>query len=210
MHGRVLDFGCGQHKVYPVAIGVDNKIDARLFGIQVKPDVAVDTCERMPLFADESADTIFSSHLLEHIADYPSALREWWRILKTGGHLILYLPDEDEYPKVGDAHANPDHKWNVNYERVIQAMQALGSWDLVEYEKRDKGIEYSLLFIFKKAAGAAVHRFSFRDKVKPEKTLGLVRLGAFGDALWISSLLPHFKREGYYITLYTQPQGEQV
>jgi predicted SAM-dependent methyltransferase len=209
MQGCILDLGCGQHKVFPIAIGVDNRIDARLFGIQIKPDVAVDTCERMPLFGNESADTIFSSHLLEHIADYRSALKEWWRILKTGGHLILYLPDEDEYPKVGEAGANPDHKWNVSYARVIEAMESVGAWDLIEFEKRNHDMEYSLLFVFKKLAAGRSLSYA-RKPPKPEKTLGIVRLGAFGDALWASSLFAHFAREGYHITLYTQTQGEQA
>lgn len=210
MNGRVLDLGCGQDKVFPTAIGVDNRVDAKLFGIQIKPDIAVETCERMPFFADESADTVFSSHLLEHIADYRGALAEWWRLVKSGGYLILYLPDEDEYPKVGAPGANPDHKWNVSYELVVAAMEALGaSWDLVEFEKRNRENEYSLLFVFRKTESDR-HEFSFRAPKPIRKTLGLVRLGAFGDALWISGLLPHWKAEGYHITVYTQAQGEQA
>jgi ADP-heptose:LPS heptosyltransferase/predicted SAM-dependent methyltransferase len=209
MSGRVLDLGCGVRKVYPTAIGIDNRVDAKLFGIQVKPDIAVDTCERMPFLADECADTVFSSHLLEHIVDYAAALKEWWRLVKPGGYLILYLPDEDEYPKVGEPGANPDHKWNVNYDRVVDAMREVGPWDLVEFEKRNKDFEYSLLFIFKKTADGG-QTFSFKTPKPVEKTLGIVRLGAIGDALWISGLLPHFKAQGYHITVYTQTQGEQA
>ena len=211
MNGRVLDLGCGPRKVYPTAIGIDNRIDAKLFGIEVKPDIAVDTCETMPFLADGAADTIFSSHLLEHIANFPAALKEWWRILKPGGHLILYLPDEDEYPKVGEPGANPDHKWNVNYDGVVAAMKAIGSWDLVEFEKRNKEQEYSLLFVFKKVEGhGGFNLFSYRNPKPVQKTLGIVRLGAYGDALWITGLLPKFKAEGYHITVYTQPQGEEM
>jgi predicted SAM-dependent methyltransferase len=95
-------------------------------------------------------DFAYSSHTLEHIEDYAAALKEWWRVVKQGGYLILYLPDEDEYPKVGEDGANPDHKWNVNYDKVVDAMRAAGSWDLVDFQKRNGGQEYSLLFIFKK------------------------------------------------------------
>ncbi len=77
-------------------------------------------------------------------------LREMWRVLKQGGYLLLYLPDEDEYPKVGENGANPDHKWNVNYEKVVDAMKLIGSWDLVDFQKRNQGNEYSLYFVFKK------------------------------------------------------------
>ncbi|MGH7605411.1 MAG: methyltransferase domain-containing protein [Gemmatimonadaceae bacterium] len=214
MHGRILDLGCGVQKVFPIAIGIDNRIDAKLFGIEVKPDIAVDSCERMPWLADDAADATFSSHLLEHIADYQAALKEWWRVTKTDGHLILYLPNNEDavesggYPKMGEHGANPDHKWDVSYERVVEAMKSVGSWDLVEFEKRNQGQEYSLLFVFRKTAEG--QRFSYRDPKPVQKTLGIVRLGAYGDALWISGLLPKYKAEGYHITVYTQPQGEEV
>ena len=212
MSGRVLDLGCGVRKVYPIAIGIDNRIDAKLFGIQVKPDIAVETCEKMPFLGDEAADTVFSSHLLEHILDYKAALKEWWRLVKPGGYLVLYLPDEDEYPKVGEPGANPDHKHNISYDFIVDAMKEVGSWDLVEFEKRNKGMEYSLLFVFQKMPGGAgfYNAFSFNKPKPVRKTLGIVRLGALGDALWISGLLPHFKAEGYHITVYTQEAGEQA
>ena len=44
----------------------------------------------------------------------------------------------------------------------------------------------------------------------PRRTIGLVRLGAYGDALWISTVLPKLKEKypEHDIVLYTQPQGE--
>ncbi|MGH8471427.1 MAG: class I SAM-dependent methyltransferase [Gammaproteobacteria bacterium] len=148
--GRVLDLGCGPYKAYPHFIGVDNGHHAREFGWQFKPDIHIEDCSRLDIFRDESVDAVFSSHLLEHIEDYKAALKEWWRVIKPGGHLVLYLPDEDEYPRVGEPGANPDHKWNVNYDKVVDAMKAVGSWDLIEFEKRNGGDEYSLLFVFRK------------------------------------------------------------
>jgi ADP-heptose:LPS heptosyltransferase/predicted SAM-dependent methyltransferase len=214
MNGRVLDLGCGPEKVFPIAIGVDNKIDAKLFGIECKPDIPVETCERMDIFANESADTIFSSHLLEHIADYKAALKEWWRIVKVGGHLILYLPNNEDsvekggYPKIGEPGANPDHKVNISRDLIVNAMADIGCWDLVEFQRRSEGLEYSLLFVFRKETEG--HAYSYKAPKPVQKTLGLVRLGAYGDALWISGLLPQWKAEGYHITVYTHPQGEEV
>lgn len=150
LRGKGLDLGAGIFKVLPHVISVDNGHHSQ-FGHQIKPDVFVETAERLPLFASASMDFVFSSHLLEHIEDYKAALKEWWRVIKQGGKLILYLPDEDEYPKVGEPGANPDHKWNVNYEKIIDAMKLVGSWDLIDFQKRNQGMEYSLLFIFKKS-----------------------------------------------------------
>ncbi len=216
MRGRVLDLGCGEEKIFPTAIGIDSKIDAKLFGVKVTPDIAVDSCERMPFLADECADATFSSHLLEHITDYKGALAEWVRVTKIGGHLILYLPNNEDdvadggYPKMGEHGANLDHKWNVTYDRVVEAMAEVApSWDLIEFEKRDKGMEYSFLFVFRKTSDGE-QRYSFKTPKPVHKTLGIVRLGAIGDALWITGLLPHFKAQGYHVTVYTQDDGEKA
>lgn len=124
LKGRGLDIGAGEFKVLPHAISVDN-LHHQQFGFTVKPDVLVDTAEKLEVFGSQAFDFVFSSHLLEHIDNYPAALKEWWRLVKQGGHMILYLPDEDEYPKVGEDGANPDHKWNVSYGAVMAAMEDL-------------------------------------------------------------------------------------
>jgi SAM-dependent methyltransferase len=46
---------------------------------------------RLP-FPDASQDAVHSSHCLEHICDYRSALAEWFRVLKVGGYLVLTVP----------------------------------------------------------------------------------------------------------------------
>jgi len=153
MRGRALDLGCGPYKVFPHFIGVDNGHHDQAFGWKNRADVLVDSCEKLTLIASESVDCVFSSHLLEHI-DYekvPAALTEWMRVLRKGGHLCLYVPDEDEYPKVGERGANPDHKWNVNYGKVVAALEKVEcDWDMVEFEKRNQTDEYSLWFVVKK------------------------------------------------------------
>ena len=155
--GQGLDLGCGPFKAFPHFIGVDNGHHAKMFGWPGRPDVHVDTAEDLKPFASGSMDFCFSSHLLEHIQDYKGALIEWSRVVRDGGYLILYLPSDELYPKVGEPGANPDHRWNVNYDKVVEAMMGVDrSWDLVEYQKRDTdngpgqpGNEYSLLFVFK-------------------------------------------------------------
>jgi len=149
MRGRALDIGCGAYKVFPHFVGVDNGHHWGNRGV----DEMIKTAEDLGVFASESCDFVFSSHLLEHIepTGVPKALSEWMRVLKKGGHMALYLPDEDEYPKVGEYGANTDHKWNVNYDRVVAAMETLDcDWDLIDFQKRNEKDEYSLYFVFKK------------------------------------------------------------
>jgi SAM-dependent methyltransferase len=62
--------------------------------------------------ADESFNFVYSSHTLEHMPDPVVALKNWWRVLKPGGYLILYVPHRDlfEKKKTLPSHWNLDHK----------------------------------------------------------------------------------------------------
>lgn len=43
----------------------------------------------------ESLDFVYSSHLLEDFEDWTPALKEWTRVLKKGGKLIVLIPDRE-------------------------------------------------------------------------------------------------------------------
>lgn len=59
--------------------------------------------------ADESYDFILSSHSLEHTANPLKALKEWLRVLKPGGYLVLVLPDKDYTFDSGRSYTTMDH-----------------------------------------------------------------------------------------------------
>jgi ADP-heptose:LPS heptosyltransferase/predicted SAM-dependent methyltransferase len=207
--GRGLDIGCGPQKTFPHFIGVDNNIDAQLCGIPANPDVRVETAENLSIFSSKSMDFVFSSHLLEHIKpeNVTPTLKEWWRVMKDGAYLVLYLPDEDEYPKVGEEGANKDHKWNVSRDRLIDYMRPIKGWDLVDFQKRNETDEYSLYFVFRKIGDG---QYFSHQTPKPLKTAAVVRYGAFGDLLQSSSVISGLKKQGYHVTLYCSPPGSDV
>ncbi len=68
--------------------------------------------QRLRGLDDASFDFVYSSHLLEHLSDCELALKNWWRVLKPGGYLILYLPHRDLYEKKTrlPSRFNDDHK----------------------------------------------------------------------------------------------------
>lgn len=205
--GQGLDLGCGGHKLWPHAIGVDNYAATAQFGASMKPDV-VSSCERLSIFGSASVDWVFSSHLLEHIQDTAAALREWWRVLKPGGFLVLYLPHGDFYPKVGEPGANPDHKHNLWPADIVSHMKDVGGWDLVRNEDRNEGREYSFFQVYKKRTDGK-HLYSHKDPV-PEKRAAVLRYGAFGDAIQASSILPGLKEQGFHVTFYCTPRTHDV
>ena len=160
--GTGLDIGCGSEKFMGTdfVIGIDSGKDAQLFNIQINANLIMD-CVDLKRFSTGAYDFVFSSHLLEHFPkkEVPAILREWMRVVKVGGNLVLYLPDEDQYPKCNEperglteeAWVNKDHKWNVSYDVVVEMMEKTGhNWDLIYFEKCKDDDEYSLFFVFKK------------------------------------------------------------
>ena len=93
-----LDLGFGGNAIIPSAICLD------LESIYCKPGLSpqhlVGTAQCLYWFRDNVLDYIFSSHLLEDFIDIRSVLDEWCRVLKIGGVLLLYLPDEQRYRKI--------------------------------------------------------------------------------------------------------------
>ena len=55
--------------------------------------------QRLRNVRGEQFDFVYSSHTLEHMEDPAVALKNWWRVLKKGGYLILYIPHRDLYEK---------------------------------------------------------------------------------------------------------------
>jgi SAM-dependent methyltransferase len=82
--GRGIDIGYGGDLVVPNCRGWD-----------VEDGDAHD----LKGVADETYDFAYSSHVLEHLEDPARALRNWWRVVKPGGNLILYVPERDIFER---------------------------------------------------------------------------------------------------------------
>lgn len=62
--------------------------------------------------SDDSLDFVHSSHCLEHLQDPAEGLRNWLRVVRPGGHVIVTVPDEDMYEQgIFPSTYNRDHKW---------------------------------------------------------------------------------------------------
>lgn len=197
--GRVLDIGCGQRTVWPSLIGIDNCQD---YGGQ-KPDSVSIVCEGtdLSMFANESTDGVFSSHYLEHVVNYKACLKEWWRVIKPGGYLTLYLPHKNLYPNIGTEGANPDHKHDFMPRDIIETMREVApSWTLLENEVRDRDNEYSFFQVYKKTSDGRHLADVWQRNPNGKKRALIIRYGAIGDAVIAASVLPELRKEGYHIT----------
>ncbi len=216
IRGDGLDLGCGAERVLETShiTGVDSGKDTRLFGHQVNAQLTMDVTDLSKL-APGKQDFCFSSHVLEHVPyeQVPSTLREWMRVTREGGHIVLYLPAHGLYPDPGEPHANQDHKWAVTYDLVIDAMKKTGyGWDLVDYELCDQDDEYSHFFAFKRLKNPNRHDFSWKVDPNPEKlpTACVVRYGAFGDTVQAASVCAALKKKGYHVTLLCSYPASEV
>jgi predicted SAM-dependent methyltransferase/ADP-heptose:LPS heptosyltransferase len=205
-----LDVGCGQKKVWQHMIGIDSTKDTALFGVQMRPDIVCADAAKLPLFADQSFWSVYSSHTLEHIADWCGALAEWWRILKVGGHLVLYLPHRDLYPRIGQPGANPDHKHDFEPNQIIDFCRLFfKDWALLENQVRGDADEYSFLLVFRKEAEGVGQSEPWQTP-RAAKRAGIVRVGGNGDALWAASVAANLHEQGYEVTAYVARNGEEV
>jgi len=208
--GKGLDIGCGPHKAFPHFIGCDSLKDVELFGIAMNPDKVIEDAGDLSAFSTESMDFVFSSHLLEHIQDYRAALAEWWRVINTGGHLVLYLPHKRFYPNIGQPGSNPDHKHDFEPSDIKAALRDIAEGaDIVECQERNEGMEYSFLIVVRKTAERGFSN-SYLSAKRPKKTACVVRYGGFGDMLQAACILPALKRQGYHVTMMTTPRGQSV
>ncbi|HKE21982.1 MAG TPA: methyltransferase domain-containing protein [Bryobacteraceae bacterium] len=117
---RWLEIGCGRQllpdwAVSParqralaarasVLIGMD--VDSAMLEHPLLQQRVIGLGEDMP-FAADTFDLISANMVFEHVADPGQVLREVWRILKPGGHLIFHTPNYHNY-LVAVASAVPD------------------------------------------------------------------------------------------------------
>lgn len=95
---KVLDIGCGAHKSFPKAIGIDilPVTDLKHSG------------DDLP-FEDNQIDAIISRHSFEHFLDPVKVLKEWIRVLKKGGKIVIVLPDHARMDTMGSAMNDGSH-----------------------------------------------------------------------------------------------------
>jgi SAM-dependent methyltransferase len=145
--GYGLDLGFGGDPITPSAIRVDMPTPYAYtgdFGVQLGGKA-----EDLYWFRDGVLDFIYSSHLLEDYVDTEVVLREWLRVLRPGGRLVIFCPDEQVYRRhcaatgqpYNTCHVHADfsldkvkgHLERIGGTRVIHEIPLVDiySWDLV-------------------------------------------------------------------------------
>lgn len=109
--GKGIDIGCGSDPIsnfaefYPLITEMMNW------------DLEQGDATHLHDVDDESFDFVHSSHSLEHMSDPRVAMKNWIRVMKPGGHMVLLLPDEDMFEQGvwPSEYTNGDHltSWTI-------------------------------------------------------------------------------------------------
>lgn len=148
--GAGVDLGCGHDKICPEAFGFDLPNPYAKMGedlIQLSGDA-----KNLTIFKDGVLDYVYSSHLLEDFMETEIIMKEWVRTIRTGGNLILVLPDElvyREFCKNNNIPSNPGHKLlHFNKDWVKHCAKNLGNLEIID--ESDIYGDYCFFIVFKK------------------------------------------------------------
>ncbi len=139
--GAVLEIGFAGHDgdtvtVVPQAIGIERDFPG-YDGL------------RLP-FPEFSQDAVYSSHCLEHIRDRETALREWFRVLKVGGYLVLAVPHQHLFER----RERLPSRWNIDHKHfytpssllaLVEKLFEPNAYRIRHMCDNDAGFDYSVL-----------------------------------------------------------------
>jgi len=132
--------------------GTETHPEWKIFDITERPEVDyVGNASDLNIFEDESIETIYASHVLEHFYygldnELIFTLAEWHRVLKTDGELMISVPDIQtlcwlySQPKLG-----------VGERFHIMRMMFGGQVD--EYDVHKVGLDFDTLAIYLNEVG---------------------------------------------------------
>jgi SAM-dependent methyltransferase len=94
---RILDIGCG----IGTYVRKFQEFSARVYGIDIDAPrvrrggtgtLALAVSEQLP-FADGAFDLVLLNEVIEHVRDDALTLREACRVVRPGGHVVIYAPN---------------------------------------------------------------------------------------------------------------------
>lgn len=162
--------------------------------VDVSADAAeqrkLDAAVSWPLFMESRLAKPFGTGALNFVvaARWPVPdLADAWRTVVEGGHLVVIPPlDCDPKPAMAD----------------LAAASGQG-WDLVEDDVSDG----RRLCVFRKRHDAACKAMPWR---RERRSILVIRLGAIGDQIMASSILPGLKAQDWHVTWNAQPPTSDV
>lgn len=155
--GDGLDIGSGGDPVVPSAIQIDLPAQGYVsyHGTNPADNIQLHCSPDALPFLDGSLDFVYSSHLIEDFEDWLPLLKEWDRVLKVGGHMVILLPDKELWRSAVAAGQPPNcaHKHEGRVGELSSLMRS--RYDIIRDSLTNcspgpHGIDYSILFVGQK------------------------------------------------------------
>lgn len=118
-NGCGLEVGSGGDAIVSHAITMDLPDDKRYANICTMPINLKGDCRDLYWFRNDVLDWLSNSHTLEDFPNTVEVMKEWTRVIKPNGYLVLNLPHEMKYREVCDRTGQP---YNVHH--TIKDMSA--------------------------------------------------------------------------------------
>jgi len=145
-----VDIGSGGDPVVPHAIAVD--LPSPYTSVGDSPIHYRGDGLNLP-FKDGTLGWVYASHLLEDFADWWPALTEWTRVLESGGHLVILIPDRERWSAALARGQPPNlaHKHEGHVGELSTYCEKLGLEPVIDnYAAPDDPNEYTLIFVARK------------------------------------------------------------
>ncbi len=126
----------------------------------------------LSLFADNTFETLYASHVLEHfdyVGEVAGVLTEWLRVLKPGGQLMIGVPNWDVLARMVIA------KDQLSFDERFYVMRAILGGHTDAHDYHYSGYTFDLLEGFLKANGYAHIRQVERFGLFPDTTEQSIR-----------------------------------
>jgi len=175
--GKVMDIGCGPDLVVPHAEPFDLEHGDAERILDYRPQA--------------SYDSVHSSHCLEHMQDVPFALGQWWELVKSGGFMVLVVPDEDLYEQgQWPSRYNADHKatfrinkndsWSpVSYD-LHALVNQLSEVEIISIVRQDEGYDHTLYRLGVSRMGHRIFKRYYRARCSRLKPFYLKLMRKYG------------------------------
>ncbi|MFT5882554.1 MAG: SAM-dependent methyltransferase [Crocinitomicaceae bacterium] len=148
--GDGIDVGYGGDPVLETAIAMD--LPLKYAAYASKPQHLHGDAANLLWFREGVLDYVYSSHVLEDFEDTEAVLREWIRVLRVGGRVVLFLPDESAYRAYCQSQGKPPNAHHVHddfgAQYLKQVFQRIGGVQVV-HEDFPVGI-YSFEMVIEK------------------------------------------------------------
>ncbi len=137
--GFGLDVGAGQRTLAPHLLTNDNAVLGCDFSYEA------DNLK----FKDKYFDFVYASHIIEHMVDPLKAIREWIRVVKITGYIVIICPDKRFTPTLGNMQVDAQHKADYSYEQMRELIKLIDNVEIVS--KNPNALpNFSMLFVLRR------------------------------------------------------------